>query len=227
MAEVSRPVRRLLGRARRNQDPEGMNDVSRAMDMELAKSIDRSVPARLTQTEVGGGTIAQMLQVETVPLRLHMVDVLAATKGKATSVALARRAAFDVSWDVRAAAVLALKDRPAVEYRSELIELLRYPWPAAADHAAQALVDLRDREVVPALVDLLDKPDPRAPVQDKDKKWHVAELVRVNHFGNCLLCHAPCSATEKTVRGLVPTARRADPGNVLRRPLRQLRARRT
>ena len=63
---------------------------------------------------------------------------------------------------------------------------------------------LDDHEAATELVSLLDKPDPQAPFQNKDKKWVAAELVRVNHLSNCVLCHAPCSAKEETVRGLVP-----------------------
>ena len=147
----------------------------------------------------------QLFQAEKMPLRLELVKWLQATTGKAASMALAQRAVFDLAYEVRKAAVAGLKDRRRAEYRSVLIKLLRYPWPAAADHAAAALVALADTEAVPDLLDLLDKPDPLAPTQDKNQKWHVAELVRVNHFGNCLLCHAPSSASEDPVRGLIPS----------------------
>ena len=51
------------------------------------------------------------------------------------------------------------------------------------------------------VVDVLDQPDPRAPLTQKiDGKnaTVVRELVRVNHHHNCLLCHAPANA------GIVP-----------------------
>src|SRR5262249_34129771 len=85
-----------------------------------------------------------------------------------------------------------------------------YPWPPAADHAAEALATLQDRAALAKLVDLLDLPDPRSPaLSDSDSPEGrvpmVRELVRVNHFANCLMCHAPSLETTDPVRGLVPT----------------------
>src|SRR5262249_58727615 len=36
------------------------------------------------------------------------------------------------------------------------------------------------------------------------KTWMVAEMVRVNHLSNCLMCHAPSKATTDLVRGRIP-----------------------
>jgi hypothetical protein len=133
-----------------------------------------------------------------------MLKTLSAAKGKSAGAALARRAVFDLDPELREAAVNALRDRPPAEYRPALLEALRYPWAPVADHAAEALVDLDDREAVPDLAGLLDKPDPRVPSQTEDKKWVAAEVVRVNHLGNCALCHAPSYARDDPVRGVVP-----------------------
>jgi hypothetical protein len=148
--------------------------------------------------------VAQMIQPENQVVRLQLVKLLAASKGKGAGMALVQRAVFDLSAEVREAAVKALKVRPREETRPVLLEALRYPWSPVADHAAEALVALDDRDAALDLALLLDNPDPAAPTQDKDKKWVVPELVRVNHLGNCLLCHAPSSDKADPVRGVVP-----------------------
>ena len=148
--------------------------------------------------------LLQMLQVENYGVRVHVVKKLANTKGKSAGVALAQRAVFDLHPEVREAAVKQLKDRPRAESRSVLLEAFRYPWSAVADRAAEALVALDDRDAVVDLTSLLDKPDPKAPTQNKEKKWVVSEVVRVNHLGNCVLCHAPSTTKDDPMRGVVP-----------------------
>ncbi len=148
--------------------------------------------------------IEQVFQVESLSTRQQLIRLLTTFKTPETSQALARRAVFDLAPQVRAAAVKTLKERPREEFRSVLLEALRYPWDAVASHAAEALVALDDQEALFPLVDLLDRPDPQAPFQDRNKKWVVNELVRVNHHANCLLCHAPASAPTDPVRGLIP-----------------------
>jgi hypothetical protein len=130
--------------------------------------------------------------------------MLVSAKGKNASAALAQRAVFELAAEVREAAVKALKDRPRDEYRPVLLEALQYPWAPVADHAAEALVALNDYESVYPLAALLDKPDPRTPIQDQDKKWRAPELVRINHMGNCILCHAPSPSDKDPMRGLMP-----------------------
>ncbi len=110
---------------------------------------------------------------------------------------------------MRLAALVALKFRPVAEYESALIAGLRYPWPAFADHAAEALVALNLRDAVPKLLPLLDARDldePYAVEQGKARRALVPELVRINHLRNCLLCHAYSSSPTDPVRGLVPHA---------------------
>lgn len=150
-------------------------------------------------------TLAQTLQAQGLPLRLVLVRLLAEQEGPAASAALARRAIFDLSPDIRETAVQALRKRPAAEYRQVFLDGLRYPVNAMAEHAAEALAALQDREAAPALVKLLDLPDPSAPVSGKDGRLRMPELVRINHLANCLLCHAPSHDRQDLVRGLIPT----------------------
>jgi hypothetical protein len=155
-------------------------------------------------TEDGIPTVHQMLQVEAEAVRLRFLEVLAAVKKPAATAALSNRALHDLSPQVRETAVRCLKDRPSSQVRPLLLAGLRHPWAPAADHAAEALVALNDQEAVPTLVALLDQPDPCTPVRKGSDRWAVAELVRVNHLGNCLLCHAPSFDKSDLVRGPVP-----------------------
>jgi len=134
--------------------------------------------------------MTQILMAEDVPLRLILVDMMADIPGKAAGIRLAQRAVYDLSPEVRKAAIEALYQRPAGEARRTLVDAMRYPWATVAEHAADALVELRDREAAPLLVALLDKPDPAAPFETKSGA-SIRELVRVNHIQNCLLCHVP------------------------------------
>jgi hypothetical protein len=148
-------------------------------------------------------TITQVLQAESAAVRLILVDTLSKIKGKEAGTALAKRAIFDTSFSVRASAVRALAARPADEYTPVLISGFRYPWPAAADHAAEAAVALNRTDLVPGLVKLLKEPDPGLPLKT-DQGHAVQEVVRINHLCNCMLCHAPSQETTDLVRGLVP-----------------------
>lgn len=68
-----------------------------------------------------------------------------------------------------------------------------------AGRAADAIIKLERTDLIPSLIDVLDAPDPRAPVVKGAgaKKVYVAkELVRSNHHRSCLLCHAPGNSDE-------------------------------
>jgi hypothetical protein len=154
-------------------------------------------------------TLRQLLMHEHRNVRLVFVDILSRIDGRLASVALAERAVFDMDPDVRLAALVALKDRPVQEYQAALIAGLRYPFPAFADHAAEALVALDLRDAVPKLIPLLDARDLDEPYpvdQGKTRRAMVPELVRINHLRNCLLCHAYSASPADPVRGLVPNA---------------------
>jgi hypothetical protein len=153
-------------------------------------------------------TLQQILGHEDTPVRLMLVDLLAQIDGRASSVALVQHAVFDLSSEVRDAAIKALDRRPREQYRSALVAALRYPWAPAADHAAEALVALRDRDAAPLLVRMLSEPDPSDPVVKKDsyKKEHLwkREVVRMKHMDNCVVCHPPANSGSESTLGIVP-----------------------
>jgi hypothetical protein len=159
-------------------------------------------------------TLLQLLQSESKPTRLLLVELLSKIDGRAATTALARRAMFDLAADAREAAVQALRKRPAEDYRREFLGGMRYPWPPAADHAAEALVALGDTEAVPALAQMLKEPDPLGAVETSSGKGSqpvVRELVKVNHLANCLMCHGPSVSVNDLVRGRVPIPGQALP----------------
>jgi hypothetical protein len=107
---------------------------------------------------------------------------------------LARIAVFSPSEEAREEAIEALSIRREADYTPILAEALKYPWPQVARNATAAIAKLGRKDMLPNLVAMLDQADPRAPYVEKvdGKKTLVArELVRVNHFHNCMLCHAP------------------------------------
>jgi hypothetical protein len=202
MGELSRRLRTKLGRLEGPARP--------SLSQRDTWSRDAAIMALLPE---GDGkydadqltTLVQMLQIESRYVRLHLIKLLAASKDKQASILLARSAIFDLADGVREAAVEALKTRPRAEYREVLLAGLRYPWALVADHAAEALAGVKDSDALSDLAGLLDQPDPAALFLNRDKKWVMPELVRVNHFRNCLLCHAPSLSTADPVTGPVPT----------------------
>src|SRR5262249_43790174 len=101
-------------------------------------------------------------------------------------------------------ALAALAKRPPEQYQKTLLGGFSYPWPAVADHAAEALVALERKELVPALLPLLEQPNPALAYEKPRGVHHVKEMVRVNHVRNCLMCHAPSLKQDDKVRGFVP-----------------------
>ncbi len=138
--------------------------------------------------------LMQMLAPEETGMRQGLVKKLSDIEGPEATRALARLAVFSVEKEVRQAALDALKARPRKDATEVLLAGLRYPWPAVAANAGEALTTLGRKDLVPQLVTFLDEPDPRAPA-DKEVNGKatlaVREVVRVNHHQNCLLCHAP------------------------------------
>jgi hypothetical protein len=145
--------------------------------------------------------LEQILQTTDRERRLLLVDVLAASQSPRATAALARRALFDLSPEVREAAVGTLRNRPADGYRHILIGGLRHPWYPIADHAAEALVALGDRASLPVLQTLLDAAPPEVAGSAA-----VRELVKIHHLSNCLLCHPPTFNSKDPVAALVPDA---------------------
>jgi HEAT repeat protein len=162
-------------------------------------------------------TMLQLLRHEDTPVRRMLVEMLADIEGPAATAALARLAVFDLDAKVRAQAVGALKGRPAADARPIFLAALRYPWPQPADHAAEALIALRDKTVIPTLVTLLKEPDPASPRKHSRGGYTVQELVRAAHRANCLMCHPPAITGNEPVQGLDPVntvaSRTAVPGS--------------
>jgi sugar lactone lactonase YvrE len=149
--------------------------------------------------------LQQLLMAENESIRKVLVDQLARIQGPKASAALAQRAVFDLNPEVRQAALEALRERPRAEFRQVFLDALLYPWSAVSDHAAEALVALDMKESVPALLALLDAPDPNLPFERPGAAGPVIrEVVRINHLHNCLMCHAPSFSRDDKVRGKVP-----------------------
>jgi hypothetical protein len=179
--------------------------------IERARGRDRKV---LQQIQLAGRewlkseavpALVQLLMAENKPVRHLLVEVLSLIPGREAAAALAQRAMFDLSAEVRQAAIETLKDRPVGEFRPILLEGLSYPWAPVNEHAAEALVALNFKEVIPDLIDLLDQRDPASVIPAESGKGpQVRELVRINHLSNCNLCHVRSQGTTDLVRGLVP-----------------------
>jgi hypothetical protein len=150
--------------------------------------------------------LMQMLPPEHKGIREVLVEQLAGIDHKRSTEGLAKLAVFDLSADIRAEAVKQLGKRPAEDYRAILLSGLHHPWAPAADHAAEALVALEDRDALPALQKLVKEGNPsQAYYDNKDQAWKMNELVRVNHLSNCLMCHAPSKENEDLIRGRIPS----------------------
>jgi hypothetical protein len=163
----------------------------------------------LLETKEAIPALRQTLEAEHPWLRSSLVEHLAKTKSSSATVALARRAVFDLDPGIREWALVALKERPASDYAPVFREALRYPWLPVVENAAEAVVRLRLKDAVPLLVAMLDEPDPDAPFLGKAYGKTVPlmrELVRINHLSNCLLCHARSLDRKEPVRGLIPVS---------------------
>jgi sugar lactone lactonase YvrE len=150
--------------------------------------------------------LQQLLMAENEAIRDVLVDQLTHIEGKQSSVALAKRALFDLNPDIRKEALESLNKRPVEEFRQTLLDGFRHPWPAVAEHAAEALIALGLKESVGSLLALLDLPDPTEPyAKPGHEDLYVREMVRINHLRNCQLCHAPARDLNDRVRGRVPS----------------------
>ncbi len=160
--------------------------------------------------------MTQILMPEDSTLRLMLVDMLAAIPEKQATVALAQRAIFDFSPEVREAALAALKKRTPDDYRPVLLKGLRYPLAPVADQAAEALVVLNghDNQTIARLVIMLDEPNPVDPQIVRNQGGFQRELVKVKHMTNCLLCHPPSATGKDAVMGSDPTPDTASLGGI-------------
>jgi len=151
------------------------------------------------------GALVQILQVQPQFLREELILFLSGIDGPASALALAERAMFDTSPEIRKVARHELSLRGLEDVvRNRLLGGFRYPWPPVSAFAAQALVELDDQESIPKLIELLDAPDPTAAFLNDEGIPVKHELVRLSHMRNCVLCHAPASRQDP-IRGFVPT----------------------
>jgi HEAT repeat protein len=156
--------------------------------------------------------LLQLLMHEDPPVRHMLVELLGDIPGSVATVALAKRALFDLDGEIRHAAVEALRSRDPADYRPVLMRGFRYPWAPVADHAAEALVVLNDRDSVPELVTLLGQPDPALPLPLPGNRLVVREVVRAKHLTNCMLCHPPSmNGNETASLGVDPVLTMAFP----------------
>lgn len=193
-----------------------LNDTSRLFRQLFAKvsgEFDRRfvdwkhIDSVLNENAVGSDAalILQMLQCEHTQFRSLLNHRLALSAGPSATKALAHRSVFELDPNRREEAVRLLKAQVSPTARQFLLDGLRYPYAPMADHAAAALIALQDRDSVPALVAMLDAPDPVSPMPNEDGNPMVAEVVRINHARNCQLCHAPSWDAKDPVRVAVPS----------------------
>jgi hypothetical protein len=149
--------------------------------------------------------LMQVLMVGPEASRVILARHLAGVQGQRGAAALVQIALFDPSAVVRQAAITSLERRPASDSRDRLLRGFQSPWPVVAEHAAEALVALRQTESASALLSVLNRPDPQAPyTKSNGPTRYVRELVRINHKINCLMCHPPSFKTGDALRGAVP-----------------------
>jgi len=149
---------------------------------------------QLTSTSVRHMALMQMLGAESPELRRTLVWQLAVENNRWANRALAQLAVFSPEEEVRLTAITALGARPDTDFADILWHGLHYPWPPIVKQAADFVVKLGRPNLAPNLIELLDEPDPRAPVAREvngKKTFVVREMVRINHHRSCLLCHAP------------------------------------
>jgi hypothetical protein len=190
--------------------------------------LDRERQENVTLARIAA--LMQVLAVEGPQMRLGLVRYLTRIPHAEATRALARLAIFTEEDEVRQAALEALKVRRERDYTEVLLQGLRYPLPAIARRAGEAVLKLERNDLVPQLVDLLDEPDPRAPVVKvvgEKRVPEVREVVRVNHHKNCLLCHAPADTKAGDKMQLLLSAPVPTPSEPLPSPSQGYRSRKS
>jgi hypothetical protein len=169
-----------------------------------------SEPATDTAIQARIAAITQVVGPEGEQMGRQAVKYLASLSHVRSTTALAKIALFAEEDSVRRDARAALATRREKDFANILLAGLNYPWPAVAQRAADAIVQLKCQDLLPQLVDVLDQPDPRAPqTQTKDGKQVtvVREMVRINHLRNCLLCHSPVDPSKAPAPAAVDAQR--------------------
>lgn len=156
--------------------------------------------------------IVQVLQCEEKDVRARMIKLLSLKDEEESRAAIADRALFDVSPEIRELAIHMLKLEPAEAVRKRLVDGFDHVWKPVAVNAANALVELDDELSLDDLRSKLNVPGPHSPYKDANGRWKIRELVRVNHLRNCLMCHAPVVDKSQSFAAIVP-----EPGRELPR----------
>lgn len=195
---LMRVSRMSLGHRMRMKAPSGLTGVHADL---IATSLVEDTSA-----------IVQVLQCESQVLRARMIKLLSLKDDDEARQAIADRALFDVSAEIRSLAIHMLKMDTTEAVRERLVSGFDHVWQPVAVNAANALVELDDELSLPQLRSKLDVPGPHAPFQDEQGRWRIRELVRVNHLRNCLMCHAPALEKSRTFTATVP-----EPGRKLPR----------
>lgn len=165
------------------------NSLCEQQDETIART-DKALKELATVARIAA--LSQMLAPEPVETRAGLVKYLTAVPHVEATRALAKLAVFSPEDEVRLAAIDALKVRREKDYTDVIVQALRYPFPAVAKRAADAIARLNRTDLTGALVSVLDEEDPRLPQARKNgKALVVREMVKVNHHRNCMLCHAP------------------------------------
>jgi hypothetical protein len=173
----------------RRGEVDGKADENRLIQLYQDQSTEQKI-----DPSASVATLMQVLGHEDGKTRLGLVEYLATLANADATRALARMAIFSAEPEIRSTAVRALKMRRDSDYTDVLLLGLKYPWPAVAERASEAIVKLGRSDLIPNLIEIAEGQDPRAPETQEingKKVSVVREVVRVNHHHNCLLCHAP------------------------------------
>jgi hypothetical protein len=171
---------------------EGKDLLTEAIEKDLAGTPERQQMMRQAAPAIFA-VLANKLADAPTARRARLARFFGRHRLAQTTRELIRMAVYSFDRPVREAALEVLATRGKAGYAHILVEALRYPWPAVARNAADAIVKLGRRDLAPHLVALLEEGDPRLPREAKGETT-TRELVRINHR-NCLLCHA-ASETE-------------------------------
>ena len=134
--------------------------------------------------------------------RMALTQILQATPLAEVNVLLAQIAIFAPEPDIREAAIQSLKVRRDEDYGRVFVEALDYPLPSVANNAADAIIKLELRSLLPKIAAALDDLDGQVP-HKTDKGLEVREVVKINHSRNCMLCHSPAEAKFKELQNSI------------------------
>ncbi len=222
---ASTPIRQTLGRAFAEgtrlfqKNPAKADEAAAVLFRTAVGSLKTTLKRQVKHHDSVVPAVTQMLQADAVGIRKCMVDWLGEIDSKESTQAIASRACTDLDEKVRKQAVDILRKRNQRDYLPVLLKYVEYPWAPVATNASNALVELKVMSAVPALIKMLEKPEPLEPRQivlDGHRQYAVPQVVKVNHLANCLLCHPPSFKKTDLVRGFVPTPDRPIPPSYYR-----------